>query len=490
MSSWTYALTNKGRQLQAKAQTGVQLLYTRMAVGSGTLSGQSLAAMTALITPVKNLEITRLYRPTGATRAIMGATLSNADVTTGFYLREIGIYANDPDEGEILYMYANAGTTADYIAPSGDGIIKKLLNMNVIVGSATNVTANIDESLIYVTRDEFEEALANIDVDVSDASLNEKGIVQLTNAVDSTSEVLAGTAKAVKTAYDRGSAGVTAAATAQSRADSAFTEATAAKQLGVEQKNNVVAALNSIGVTASTSETWPQLIAKMAGVIRATGNATVGQVLSGATFSNASGNGRTGTMPNRSAQSAHQLAKLTEVWQGDRAFFMPPDGYFDGQSWVYALTPDLLPSNIRSGKSILGVAGTLNEGPKYASGVAITTSDAQRLSTYWERGSNFLQTYFVVNNLGFRPNRIIVKYPNFRAAPFVYTTKSRNAGVGDYNFFGTTTYYNNQILEDNVKVYELTGQNTTPYAYVNDTGFLLPSMGGELNRVEWEAFGV
>lgn len=301
MSSWTYALTNKGRQLQAKAQTGIKLEYTRMAVGSGTLAGQSLAAMTALITPVKNLPIVRLKHPEGSTRAVVGATLTNADVTTGFYLREIGIYAMDPDDGEILYMYANAGSTADYIAPSGDGVIQKAINMNVIVGTATNVTAIINESLVYVTRDEFEEALANIDVDVSDASLTEKGIVQLTNAIDSISEKLAPTAKAVKTAYDRGSAGVTAAAAAQTRADSAFTEATAAKQLGVEQKNNVVAALNSIGIAASTSETWAQLISKITAVIRATGNATAAQVLSGATFSSASANGLTGTMPNRGA---------------------------------------------------------------------------------------------------------------------------------------------------------------------------------------------
>ncbi|MFJ2044514.1 phage tail protein [Paenibacillus taichungensis] len=197
MSSWTYALTNKGRQLQAKAQTGVQLAYTRMSVGSGSLAGQSLEAMTALITPVKNLVIERLKHPTGSTRALIGGTLSNADVSTGFYFREIGIFATDPDDGEILYMYANSGSTADYIAPSGDGIIKKAVNMNVIVGTATNITAFIDESLVYVTRDEFEEALADIDVDIPDASLTVKGKVQLTNQITSQSQTLAATAKAV-----------------------------------------------------------------------------------------------------------------------------------------------------------------------------------------------------------------------------------------------------------------------------------------------------
>ncbi|MET3831036.1 alkylated DNA nucleotide flippase Atl1 [Paenibacillus sp. DS2363] len=197
MSSWIYVLTNKGRQLQAKAQTGVKLEYTRMAVGSGTLAGQALSAMTALITPVKNLPIVRLKHPPGATRAVVGATLTNADVQTGFYFREIGIFATDPDEGEILYMYANAGSTADYIAPIGDGVIEKDVNMNVIVGSATNVTAIINESLVYVTHDELEEALENIVVEVNDASLTEKGIVQLSNKTDGISEKLAPTEKAL-----------------------------------------------------------------------------------------------------------------------------------------------------------------------------------------------------------------------------------------------------------------------------------------------------
>lgn len=224
MSSWSYALTNKGRQLQAKAQAGVQLVYTRMAVGSGTLSGQSLESMTALITPVKDLTITRLKRPAGSTRALIGATLTNQDVTTGFYLREVGIFADDPDDGEILYMYANAGATADYIAPQGDGVIEKALNMNVFVGSAANITANIDESLVYATQQDLADAIAGIQI--NDATTTQKGIVQLSNATNSTAEDKAATPKAVKLAYDAAVAAQTtanaansAAATAQSNID-------------------------------------------------------------------------------------------------------------------------------------------------------------------------------------------------------------------------------------------------------------------------------
>lgn len=117
--------------------------------------------------------------------------------------------------------------------------------------------------------------------DIPDASLTVKGKTQLSSATNSTSEDRAATPKAVKTAYD---------------------EALAAKLLGVEQKNNVVAALNSIGVSASTSESWTQLINKISAVIRATGNATPAQVLSGVPFSNSTGSNIVGTMPNRGGE--------------------------------------------------------------------------------------------------------------------------------------------------------------------------------------------
>lgn len=263
MSSWSYALTNKGRQLQAKAQAGAQLVYTRMAVGSGTLSGQSLEDMSALITPVMDLTISRLKRPPGSTRALIGATLTNQDVTIGFYLREVGIFATDPDLGEILYMYANAGSTADYITPKGDGIIEKAINMNVFVGAASSITANIDESLVFVTQQELDDALSGIKI--ADASTTQKGIVQLSNATNSSSEILAATSKAVKSAYDAATAAQntanaanSAAATAQSTANAANTAAETAQSTAnnansaaASAQNTANAASNAVGPLSS-----------------------------------------------------------------------------------------------------------------------------------------------------------------------------------------------------------------------------------------------
>lgn len=154
-------LTNKGLVLQGKAQAGIQLNYTRIAIGDGSLSGQSVPALNTLISPKKSLPVARLQMQP-PNKVIIGTTLSNADVTTGFYFREVGVFAQDPDAGEILYAYANAGVTADYIAPGGGtDIIEKAFDCVVVVGTAANITASIDDSLIFALQKDLDAVSAS-----------------------------------------------------------------------------------------------------------------------------------------------------------------------------------------------------------------------------------------------------------------------------------------------------------------------------------------
>lgn len=148
-------LTNKGKTLQSKAQSGVQLNYTRIGLGDGELGSSSILALNALISEKKSLNITKLKVLSGG-RAVVGGILSNQDLTTGFYWREIGVFAQDPDVGEILYCYANAGALAEYIpAGGGSDIIEKTIDVQTLVANASNVTATIDESLVFVTQQDL-----------------------------------------------------------------------------------------------------------------------------------------------------------------------------------------------------------------------------------------------------------------------------------------------------------------------------------------------
>ncbi|KAA9003994.1 hypothetical protein F4V43_11325 [Paenibacillus spiritus] len=164
-------LTNKGLVLQGKAQAGTPLNYTRIAVGDGSLSGQSIPALNSLISPKKSLPVTRLQiQPPN--KAVIGTVLRNAEMTSGFYFREVGVFAQDPDAGEILYAYANAGTSAEYIVPGGGSdVIEKAFNCIVAVGTAANVTAVIDESLVFARESEFTTHRTAAELDHPDGSV-------------------------------------------------------------------------------------------------------------------------------------------------------------------------------------------------------------------------------------------------------------------------------------------------------------------------------
>ena len=150
-------ITNRGRTLQAKAIAGAQLNFTKIQIGNGNLSGQLPSEMQALVSVKMTLDITRLQILSGG-KALVGTQFNNSGLVSGFYFREIGVFANDPDLGEILYCYGNAGDAAEYIpADQGGAVIEKFISTINVIGNAANVSAVIDQSLVFVTLQEFQE---------------------------------------------------------------------------------------------------------------------------------------------------------------------------------------------------------------------------------------------------------------------------------------------------------------------------------------------
>ncbi|MFE0394762.1 phage tail protein [Paenibacillus lactis] len=201
-----------------------------------------------------------------------------------------------------------------------------------------------------------------------DASLTQKGIVQLSNATNGTREYVAATEKAVKDAYDRGSAGVTAAAAAQARADAAFTQANDGKG---KVRTAIIGAKGTVGdADGDGIPTFDELAAGVKTILpNATADAVLDPNMLVVGYSGYDdGVKKAGQMPNRSAENHHMPGSNKTVWPGDRYFIQPPAGYYDGASWVTAAEPQLIAANIRQGASIGGVIGSLVEGRPYLSG--------------------------------------------------------------------------------------------------------------------------
>ena len=111
------------------------------AVGSNVIDYTYVVAMTALITPISYITINSIADNSGT--AQVNALFQNTSLTASTYTCEIGLFAQDPTAGEILYAYANAGANGDTIPPYADGPFSRQFQINIAVGSATSVTANI-----------------------------------------------------------------------------------------------------------------------------------------------------------------------------------------------------------------------------------------------------------------------------------------------------------------------------------------------------------
>lgn len=140
--------TTAGKELHARAIAGAALKFTKMQMGDGTMGGQNINNMTALIHPVASVEVSAL-KQSGNFATVCGL-YDNTALTAGFYWREIGLFAADPDAPDdrtrdILYCYQNAGTLAEFIPASSSELISKRINMVVIVDDAVNVSATLAE---------------------------------------------------------------------------------------------------------------------------------------------------------------------------------------------------------------------------------------------------------------------------------------------------------------------------------------------------------
>ena len=145
-----FILTEKGRELLAKGLSGETITFTKMAIGDGT-SLTSERERTALVNQITTLPILNINVKRNGTCEI-NALLTNKSVTTGFYIKELGIFAHGNDNVEILYAY-NISTSPDFVPPfSANNVVEIEYVDTIIVDQVANVTAVIDPSITYITK--------------------------------------------------------------------------------------------------------------------------------------------------------------------------------------------------------------------------------------------------------------------------------------------------------------------------------------------------
>lgn len=108
MNIWENAvITDKGLSLQAKLIEGTSLKITRAVTATGYVTPGFLSKQEDVTDEKQTLAFRPIAYPE-AGKCALTLTLDNEEVETGYTAFQVGIFAEDPDEGEILYFIAQA----------------------------------------------------------------------------------------------------------------------------------------------------------------------------------------------------------------------------------------------------------------------------------------------------------------------------------------------------------------------------------------------
>ncbi|EPT9752052.1 phage tail protein [Shigella flexneri] len=251
----------------ATAPGGRKVNITTMAVGDG---GGKLpvpdAGQTGLIHEVWRHALNKISQDKRNSNYIIAELVIPPEVG-GFWMRELGLY----DDAGTLIAVANMAESYKPALAEGSGR-SQTCRMVIIVSSVASVELTIDTTTVMATQDYVDDKIAEHEQSRRhpDASLTAKGFTQLSSATNSTSETLAATPKAVKTAYDLANGKYTAqdATTARkglvqlSSATNSTSETLAATPKAVKtvmDETNKKAPLNSPALTGTpTTPTAPK----------------------------------------------------------------------------------------------------------------------------------------------------------------------------------------------------------------------------------------
>lgn len=154
----TGVLTKKGQALLAKAQaTGKGIELTRAITGAGEYSDITAAALeqrTELINPHQEFHFSDVSIIEGnESVAVITVVIHNRGLEQLYYLNELGIFANDPDEGEILYTLLVSEGNLIYMPPDNEtgGISTITERIYIEVANAERTNINMTGALVSAT---------------------------------------------------------------------------------------------------------------------------------------------------------------------------------------------------------------------------------------------------------------------------------------------------------------------------------------------------
>lgn len=143
MAEWSNAImTDVGNALQAKVNAGqTKLTFTKIKVGSGVNATNPLA-LTDVIS--SKWETTNIIVKREGKIVSVDTFITNSGITEAFRMSEIGLFANDPDKGEILYAYLTDPEPDRMPAEGGAVVVSQELTIGMMFSNTGNVSLTVN----------------------------------------------------------------------------------------------------------------------------------------------------------------------------------------------------------------------------------------------------------------------------------------------------------------------------------------------------------
>ena len=147
-------ITNKGQALLAKMIAGKgSVEFTKVSASSTAYTDAQLEGLTSLSNVKQTSLISKITRTNGVAIKVEAA-FTNTELTAGYYMKALGLYAVDPDDGEILYAVTRE-TSGNCYMPAYNGITVSGAYVQLVttVGNAENVSLEVDQAAVATIGD-------------------------------------------------------------------------------------------------------------------------------------------------------------------------------------------------------------------------------------------------------------------------------------------------------------------------------------------------
>lgn len=147
-------ITKNGQKLLAKMIAGTNNVeFTKISTSSTTYTITQLEGLTALSNVQQTSQPARITR-TNDVAIKVETSFSNAELKTGYYMRALGLYAKDPDDGEILYA-VTIETSGNCYMPAYNGLVVSgaYIQLVTTIGNADNVSLSVDPAAVATIGD-------------------------------------------------------------------------------------------------------------------------------------------------------------------------------------------------------------------------------------------------------------------------------------------------------------------------------------------------